>query len=191
MNQSDSNIDSDSSYSFLNAVLVLEDGQVYVGKPYGKKGVTTGEIVFSTAMTGYQETLTDPSYCKQIIVQTFPHIGNTGVNDEDNESDRIWAAGYAVRVASSAVSNWRAKRSLEDDLTKNEIVAISGIDTRKLVRHLRSAGVMRAGIFSGEEGLKDCDGSLLSIEKMLQIVKSSPLMAELIWATKSAQKKLI
>lgn len=177
MNQSDSNIDSDSSYSFLNAVLVLEDGQVYVGKPYGKKGVTTGEIVFSTAMTGYQETLTDPSYCKQIIVQTFPHIGNTGVNDEDNESDRIWAAGYAVRVASSAVSNWRAKRSLEDDLTKNEIVAISGIDTRKLVRHLRSAGVMRAGIFSGEEGLKDCDGSLLSIEKMLQIVKSSPLMA--------------
>ena len=100
-------------------------------------------------MTGYQETLTDPSYDRQIVVQTFPHIGDTGVNDDDLESSRIWVAGYVVRDPSMVVSNWRAAGSLDDDLMANHIVGISHIDTRKLVRHLRSAGVMRAGNLLG------------------------------------------
>nr|WP_156812242.1 glutamine-hydrolyzing carbamoyl-phosphate synthase small subunit [Alloscardovia criceti] len=163
-------------YSVHNALLVLEDGNVYVGAPYGAEGVTTGEIVFSTAMTGYQETLTDPSYDRQIVVQTFPHIGNTGVNDEDLESQQIWVAGYVVRDPATQVSNWRAQRSLDDDLKSNSIVGIADIDTRKLVRHLRSAGVMRAGIFSGS-ALVDEEGRLKRIEDLLDIVKNSPLMS--------------
>ena len=137
-------------FSKDDAVLVLEDGQVYVGEPYGARGSTCGEIVFATGMTGYQETLTDPSYDRQIVVQTFPHIGDTGINGEDPESSRIWVAGYVVREPSPNVSNWRATGSLDDDLIANGIVGICRIDTRKLVRHLRSAGVMRAGVFSGE-----------------------------------------
>ncbi|OZG51564.1 Carbamoyl-phosphate synthase small chain [Pseudoscardovia radai] len=164
------------SYSLNDAVLVLEDGQVYVGDPYGSTGQTLGEIVFATGMTGYQETLTDPSYDRQIVVQTFPHIGDTGVNDEDPESSRIWVAGYIVRMPSPNVSNWRADGSLEDDLKRNNIVSMSGIDTRKLVRHLRSAGVMRAGIFSGD-ALKAADGGLRTIDDMLAAVKASPLMS--------------
>ena len=132
------------------ALLVLEDGRVFEGRPYGAIGSTTGEIVFNTGMTGYQETLTDPSYHRQIVVMTAPHIGNTGVNDEDVESGRIWVAGYVVREPARIPSNWRAKRSLDDDLVAQGIVGISGIDTRELVRILRSAGVMRAGIFSGD-----------------------------------------
>lgn len=139
--------DPANEYTAQDAVLVLEDGQVYVGEPFGATGSTCAEIVFNTAMTGYQETLTDPSYDRQIVVQTFPHIGDTGVNDEDPESSRIWVAGYVVRDPSMVVSNWRAAGSLDDDLMANHIVGISHIDTRKLVRHLRSAGVMRAGIF--------------------------------------------
>lgn len=169
---------SDIDFSNSDAVLVLEDGQVYVGAPFGALGMTTGEIVFSTGMTGYQETLTDPSYDKQIVIQTFPHIGNTGVNSEDPESAKIWVAGYVVREPSPVVSNWRAQRSLTDDLVDQEIVGISHIDTRKLVRHLRSAGVMRAGIFSGE-ALADStarDG-VKSVEDLLAQVRSSAEMA--------------
>ena len=158
-----------------DAVLVLEDGQVYVGEPYGAIGTTSGEIVFATGMTGYQETLTDPSYDRQIVVQTFPHIGDTGINGEDPESSRIWVAGYVVRDPSPNVSNWRATGSLDDDLESNHIVGISRIDTRKLVRHLRSAGVMRAGIFSGD-ALLDANGKLRTIESMLDEVKSTPQM---------------
>jgi carbamoyl-phosphate synthase small subunit len=140
--------------------------------------MTTGEIVFSTGMTGYQETLTDPSYDKQIVIQTFPHIGNTGVNSEDPESARIWVAGYVVREPSPVVSNWRAQRSLTDDLVDQNIVGISRIDTRKLVRHLRSAGVMRAGIFSGD-ALADSSShdGVKSIEDLLALVRSSAQMA--------------
>ena len=152
MNQLDSATDN---YTAQDAVLVLEDGQVYIGEPYGAVGATRGEIVFSTAMTGYQETLTDPSYDRQIVVQTFPHIGDTGVNPSDPESSRIWVAGYVVRDPSVNVSNWRATGSLDDALVNNGIVGISHIDTRKLVRHLRTAGVMRAGIFSGDALLDD------------------------------------
>lgn len=131
------------------ALLVLEDGKVFVGKQYGIEGRTLGELVFATGMTGYQETLTDPSYAGQIVVQTAPHIGNTGVNARDEESDKIWVAGYVVRDPSRIVSNFRSESSLDDELAKYGIVGISGIDTRALTRHLRSSGAMRAGIFSG------------------------------------------
>ena len=133
-----------------SAVLVLEDGQVFPGSAYGAQGVAFGEAVFSTGMTGYQETITDPSYCGQVVIQTAPHIGNTGWNDEDDESSRIWVSGYVVRDPARKVSNWRAKRSLDEELVSQNVVGISGVDTRALTRHLREHGAMRVGIFSGE-----------------------------------------
>jgi carbamoyl-phosphate synthase small subunit len=133
------------------AVLVLEDGTRYEGNAYGALGTTLGEVVFATGMTGYQETLTDPSYAGQIVVMTAPHIGNTGVNDEDPESSRIWVSGYVVRDPSRVVSNYRATGSLGDDLADNGIVGISGIDTRAVTRRLRDAGSMRGGVFSGPD----------------------------------------
>jgi carbamoyl-phosphate synthase small subunit len=132
------------------AVLVLEDGRTFRGRAYGAVGETFGEAVFSTGMTGYQETLTDPSYDRQIVVATAPQIGNTGWNDEDDESGRIWVSGYVVRDPARVPSNWRAKRSLDDELERQGVVGIRGIDTRALTRHLRERGSMRAGIFSGE-----------------------------------------
>ena len=133
------------------AVLVLEDGRAFRGESFGAIGSTVGEGVFSTGMTGYQETLTDPSYHRQIVVATAPQIGNTGWNHEDAESrgDRIWVAGYAVRDPSPRASNWRATGTLEDELSRQGIVGIAGIDTRAVVRHLRSRGSMKAGVFSG------------------------------------------
>lgn len=172
VNQIDS---ATNHYTAQDAVLVLEDGQVYIGEPYGALGATRGEIVFSTAMTGYQETLTDPSYDRQIVVQTFPHIGDTGVNNEDPESSRIWVAGYVVRDPSTTVSNWRATGSLDQALIDQDIVGISHIDTRKLVRHLRSAGVMRAGIYSGD-ALLDDQHELRTIDALLEDVRSAPQM---------------
>jgi carbamoyl-phosphate synthase small subunit len=133
------------------AVLVLEDGRRYEGRAYGARGRTLGEAVFATGMTGYQETLTDPSYAGQIVMQTAPHIGNTGVNDTDKESSKIWVAGYVVRDPSRVVSNFRAQRSLDDDLATDGVVGIAGIDTRAVTRHIRSFGAMRAGIFSGPD----------------------------------------
>lgn len=134
----------------LPAVLVLEDGARFEGDAFGSTGTTFGEAVFSTGMSGYQETLTDPSYAGQIVVMTAPHIGNTGMNSEDPESNRIWVSGYVVREPSRVVSNFRAERSLDDDLLDAGVVGISGIDTRALTRRLRDHGSMRAGIFSGE-----------------------------------------
>ncbi|MET7932895.1 glutamine-hydrolyzing carbamoyl-phosphate synthase small subunit [Streptomyces sp. NPDC005322] len=132
------------------AVLVLEDGRTFRGRAYGAVGETFGEAVFSTGMTGYQETLTDPSYHRQVVVMTAPHIGNTGVNDEDPESQRIWVSGYVVRDPARTPSNWRSRRTLDDELAAQGVVGISGIDTRALTRHLRERGAMRVGIFSGE-----------------------------------------
>ncbi|MFJ4646263.1 glutamine-hydrolyzing carbamoyl-phosphate synthase small subunit [Streptomyces bobili] len=132
------------------AVLVLEDGRIFRGRAYGAVGETFGEAVFSTGMTGYQETLTDPSYAHQIVVATAPQIGNTGWNDEDDESGRIWVAGYVVRDPARVPSNWRSQRSLDEELVRQNVVGISGIDTRALTRHLRERGSMRAGVFSGE-----------------------------------------
>ena len=130
------------------AVLVLEDGRTFRGEAYGARGEAFGEAVFATGMTGYQETLTDPSYHRQVVVQTAPHIGNTGVNDEDDESGRIWVAGYVVRDPSPRPSSWRATGTLDDALTRQEIVGISGLDTRALTRHLRERGAMRCAISS-------------------------------------------
>ncbi len=133
------------------AVLVLEDGRTFTGTVFGAIGETLGEAVFSTGMSGYQETLTDPSYHRQIVLATAPQFGNTGWNGEDAESrgERIWVAGYAVRDPSPRASNWRATGTLEDELVRQRIVAIAGIDTRAVVRHLRSRGSMKAGVFSG------------------------------------------
>ncbi|MEU6394468.1 glutamine-hydrolyzing carbamoyl-phosphate synthase small subunit [Streptomyces sp. NPDC046939] len=139
------------------AVLVLEDGRVFRGRAYGAVGETFGEAVFSTGMTGYQETLTDPSYDRQIVVATAPQIGNTGWNDEDDESGRIWVSGYVVRDPARVPSNWRSKRSLDDELSAQGVVGISGVDTRALTRHLRERGSMRSGIFSGETLAPDAD----------------------------------
>ncbi|MFB7737867.1 glutamine-hydrolyzing carbamoyl-phosphate synthase small subunit [Streptomyces sp. NPDC056112] len=136
--------------SRVPAVLVLEDGRIFRGRAYGAVGETFGEAVFSTGMTGYQETLTDPSYHRQVVVMTAPHVGNTGVNDEDPESKRIWVSGYVVRDPARRPSNWRAQRTLDEELAAQGVVGISGIDTRALTRHLRERGAMRVGVFSGE-----------------------------------------
>ena len=153
----------------IPALLVLEDGKVFHGSSYGAVGQALGEIVFATGMTGYQETLTDPSYAGQIVVQTAPHIGNTGVNSMDEESNRIWVSGYVVREPSRIVSNYRSEKSLDEELESNFIVGISGIDTRALTRHIRSLGAMRAGIFSGPR-------SEQSLERLLEIVRETPEM---------------
>ncbi|MEP6696002.1 MAG: glutamine-hydrolyzing carbamoyl-phosphate synthase small subunit [Pseudonocardiales bacterium] len=128
------------------ALLVLEDGRTFRGEAYGAAGETFGEAVFATGMTGYQETLTDPSYHRQVLVQTAPHIGNTGVNDDDAESGRIWVSGYVVREPARIPSSWRATRSLADELEAHGVVGISGVDTRALTRHLRERGAMRVGL---------------------------------------------
>jgi carbamoyl-phosphate synthase small subunit len=151
-------------------MLVLEDGRAFAGQVYGAVGQTVGEAVFSTAMSGYQETLTDPSYHRQVVVMTAPHIGNTGVNDQDNESDRIWVAGFVVRDPAIRPSSWRSQRCLEGDLIEAGVVGISGVDTRALTRHLRERGAMRVGIFSGE--LVSQSG-----EALLERVLSAPLMS--------------
>src|SRR4051812_3303669 len=132
------------------ALLVLEDGRTFRGTAYGAVGETFGEAVFSTGMTGYQETLTDPSYHRQVVVQTAPHIGNTGVNDDDPESRRIWVSGYVVRDPARLPSSWRSRRSLDDELAAQGVVGISGVDTRALTRHLRERGAMRVGVSSTE-----------------------------------------
>ncbi|MCP9946502.1 glutamine-hydrolyzing carbamoyl-phosphate synthase small subunit [Streptomyces somaliensis] len=132
------------------AVLVLEDGRSFRGRAYGAVGETFGEAVFSTGMTGYQETLTDPSYHRQVVVMTAPHVGNTGVNDEDMESARIWVSGYVVRDPARVPSNWRSRRPLDEELRRQGVVGISGVDTRALTRHLRERGAMRVGVFSGD-----------------------------------------
>lgn len=133
------------------AFLVLDDGRIFEGKSWAATGRTFGEAVFQTGMTGYQETLTDPSYHKQVVVMTAPHIGNTGINTLDNESRKIWVAGFVVRNPSTITSNWRSEKDLEVELIEQSIVGIQGIDTRALTRHLRDRGAMRVGIFSDVE----------------------------------------
>jgi carbamoyl-phosphate synthase small subunit len=133
-----------------DALLVLEDGRVFRGQSFGAEGETFGEAVFSTGMTGYQETLTDPSYHRQVVVMTAPHVGNTGMNDEDPESRRIWVSGYVVRDPARVPSSWRSRRTLDDELRDQGVVGISGVDTRALTRHLRERGAMRVGISTTE-----------------------------------------
>lgn len=149
------------------ALLVLEDGRTFRGESLGAPGETFGEAVFCTAMTGYQETLTDPSYHRQVVIQTAPQIGNTGVNDEDNESSAIWVSGYVVRDPSRVRSNWRSTASLQQRLVEQNVVGISGVDTRALTRHLREHGAMRVGIST----------TTSEPEALLERVRQSPDMA--------------
>jgi len=150
------------------ALLVLEDGTSMRGEAFGARGSVFGEAVFATGMTGYQETLTDPSYHRQVVVMTAPHIGNTGMNAEDPESARIWAAGFVVRDLSPVASNWRATDTLAAQLSAAGVVGVRGVDTRALTRHLRERGVMRVGLFSGD--------ALTDAGSMLEQVKASPGM---------------
>ncbi|MFD6228300.1 glutamine-hydrolyzing carbamoyl-phosphate synthase small subunit [Streptomyces sp. NPDC060232] len=166
------------------AVLVLEDGRIFRGRAYGAVGETFGEAVFSTGMTGYQETLTDPSYHRQVVVMTAPHVGNTGVNDEDPESSRIWVSGYVVRDPARVPSNWRSRRTLDEELVRQGVVGISGIDTRALTRHLRERGAMRVGIFSGADWEGVRDDALLAKVRSQPEMKGANLSAEV--ATKEA-----
>lgn len=151
-----------------DAALVLEDGRVFRGSAYGATGETLGEAVFCTAMTGYQETLTDPSYHRQIVVAAAPQIGNTGWNGEDDESGKIWVAGYVVRDPARRASNWRATGTLPEAMQRQDIVGIAGVDTRALVRHLRTRGSMKAGIFSG--------AALADTDELLSRVTGQPSM---------------
>ena len=150
------------------AFLVLDDGAIFEGESWAAIGETFGEAVFSTGMTGYQETLTDPSYHKQVVIMTAPHIGNTGMNRADEESKQIWVSGFVVRNPSPRVSNWRSEKSLEDSLIDAGVIGIRGVDTRAITRHLRDRGAMRIGIFSGAE---------LSREEMVIRVRKSPQMS--------------
>ena len=155
--------------SRIPALFVLEDGRTFRGEGFGAEGVAYGEAVFNTGMTGYQETLTDPSYRGQVVVMTAPHIGNTGANDEDPESDRIWVNGYVVRDPSPIASNWRSRRSLDAELRNYGVVGVAGVDTRAVTRHLRERGAMRVGLFTG-------DAAGESIDALIAKVQASPSM---------------
>ena len=153
----------------MQAVLVLEDGQVFAGEGFGAEGVETGEIVFNTSMTGYQEILTDPSYCRQIVTMTVPHVGNTGVNLEDPESTKVWVSGFVVRSLSPIVSNWRNRGDLGSYLRERGIIGVTGIATRALVRHIREKGVMRAAVAHGD--------TAQDINNLVDIARESPEMS--------------
>jgi len=149
------------------AYLVLDDGRIFEGLSWAKEGETFGEAVFSTGMTGYQETLTDPSYHKQIVVMTAPHVGNTGVNKSDEESEKIWVSGFVVRNPSPISSNWRSEKSLEQELIDSDVVGIQGVDTRAITRHLRDRGAMKVGIFSNTTLTKE--------EMVVRVRKIAPM----------------
>jgi carbamoyl-phosphate synthase small subunit len=166
-----------------SAFLVLDDGRIFEGYAWAKHGETFGEAVFTTGMTGYQETLTDPSYHKQIVVMTAPHIGNTGVNPEDYESERIWVSGFVVRNPSPAPSNWRSSGSLEQALIDSDVVGIAGIDTRALTRHIRDRGAMRVGIFSGVDLTRE--------EMVVRVRKSAPMEGAFLAADVSTKQTYV
>jgi len=149
------------------AYLVLDDGRIFEGLSWAKEGETFGEAVFSTGMTGYQETLTDPSYHKQIVIMTAPHVGNTGVNKSDEESEKIWVSGFVVRNPSPISSNWRSEKSLEQELIDSDVVGIQGVDTRAITRHLRDRGAMKVGIFSNTTLTKE--------EMVVRVRKIAPM----------------
>ncbi len=162
------------------AYLVLDDGRIFEGLSWAKSGETFGEAVFSTGMTGYQETLTDPSYHKQVVIMTAPHVGNTGVNKSDKESEKIWVSGFVVRNPSPIASNWRSEKTLEQELIDAEVVGIQGVDTRAITRHLRDRGAMRVGIFSETS---------LSREEMVIKVRQAPAMSGAFLAADVSTKK--
>jgi len=162
------------------AFFVLDDGRIFQGQSWAATGKTFGEAVFQTGMTGYQETLTDPSYHKQVVVMTAPHIGNTGVNTFDNESSKYWVAGFVVRNPSTVTSNWRSENDLESELIKQGIVGIQGVDTRAITRHLRDRGAMKVGIFSGLELTRE--------EMVVEVRKQSDMSGSYLSAEVSTPK---
>ena len=165
------------------AYLVLDDGRIFEGLSWAKEGETFGEAVFSTGMTGYQETLTDPSYHKQIVIMTAPHIGNTGVNKNDEESEKIWVSGFVVRNPSPTSSNWRSEKSLEQELIDSDVVGIQGVDTRAITRHLRDRGAMRVGIFSNTELTKE--------EMVVRVRKTAPMSGAFLAADVTTKQPII
>ena len=152
------------------AILVLSDGSVFRGESVGMDGLSAAEVVFNTAMTGYQEILTDPSYARQIVTLTYPHIGNVGTNPEDEESSRVYAAGLVIRDASQVTSSWRSEQSLADYLLHHQVVAIAGIDTRRLTRLLRRQGAQAGCILAGD----DAGGNAAGIERALAAARAFP-----------------
>ncbi|MDQ7285031.1 glutamine-hydrolyzing carbamoyl-phosphate synthase small subunit [Stenotrophomonas sp. Sm5341] len=146
------------------AILVLEDGTVFEGESVGAPGLFVGEVVFNTAMTGYQEVLTDPSYARQMVTLTYPHIGNTGMTDQDDEASKVWSAGLIVRDVPRRPSNWRSQVSLQDWLIQRGVVAIAGIDTRKLTRILREKGAQNGALMAGD----------IDVEKALEAARKFP-----------------
>ena len=165
------------------AFLVLDDGRVFEGFAWAKTGEAFGEAVFSTGMTGYQETLTDPSYHKQIVVMTAPHVGNTGMNSVDKESSKIWVAGFVVRNPSTIASNWRSEKSLEEELIQAQVVGIQGVDTRAITRHLRDRGAMRVGIFS--------DTQLSKEEMIIKVRKTNPMSGAFLASDVTTKKPYV
>jgi len=157
------------------AVLALADGSIFKGIAIGAQGKSSGEVVFNTSMTGYQEILTDPSYAQQIVTLTYPHIGNTGTNDEDNESDSVWASGLVIRDLPMLASNWRKQQSLEDFLSERGVVAIAEIDTRRLTRVLRDQGPLNGAIVSGEELAAIGEDGAVSLAKAFPGLKGMDL----------------
>ena len=153
----------------IPALLALEDGSVFLGQSIGVEGTTVGEVVFNTAMTGYQEILTDPSYAQQIVTLTYPQIGNTGVTEEDEESDKIWSAGLVIRQTPRRTSNWRQQKTLPDYLEERGIVAIADVDTRRLTKLIREKGALAGCILAGEEA-----GTEAGQEKAIAEAKSFP-----------------
>ena len=166
-----------------SAYLVLDDGRIFEGLSWAKEGETFGEAVFSTGMTGYQETLTDPSYHKQIVIMTAPHIGNTGVNKNDEESEKIWVSGFVVRNPSPTSSNWRSEKSLEQELIDSGVVGIQGVDTRAITRHLRDRGAMKVGIFSNTELTKE--------EMVVRVRKTAPMSGAFLAADVTTKQPYI
>lgn len=166
-----------------SAYLVLDDGRIFEGLAWAKEGETFGEAVFSTGMTGYQETLTDPSYHKQIVIMTAPHIGNTGVNKNDEESEKIWVSGFVVRNPSPTSSNWRSEKSLEQELIDSDVVGIQGVDTRAITRHLRDRGAMKVGIFSNTELTKE--------EMVVRVRKTAPMSGAFLAADVTTKQPYI
>jgi carbamoyl-phosphate synthase small subunit len=166
-----------------SAYLVLDDGRIFEGLSWAKEGETFGEAVFSTGMTGYQETLTDPSYHKQIVIMTAPHIGNTGVNKNDEESEKIWVSGFVVRNPSPTSSNWRSEKSLEQELIDSDVVGIQGVDTRAITRHLRDRGAMKVGIFSNTELTKE--------EMVVRVRKTAPMSGAFLAADVTTKQPYI
>ncbi|HMQ05520.1 MAG TPA: glutamine-hydrolyzing carbamoyl-phosphate synthase small subunit [Pyrinomonadaceae bacterium] len=172
------------------AILVLEDGRTFTGSSFGAGGEAFGEMVFNTSMTGYQEILTDASYAGQIVAMTYPLIGNYGVNEDDVESRRPWAAGFVVREASRIYSNWRATGSLQDFLSANSIVGIEHIDTRALVRHIRDKGAMRAGISSIESDASALLGRVLASPEMKDRELATTVTVENAFQHPAADKEI-